>query len=163
MKSNTLISTISLLSQTLSTTAPTTLERRRSCAGQVCGTNCCTFITYCGNAAKSLCCLSGDVEVKGTGICCPPGSSVVGGQCCPAGGVNVGGKCCIGKNCGGTCCPGVCSANPFLKNKCLKTKKGCLAAGGSGDFCKVAADCPGKARYKKYCDNGCCTYTEIVF
>ena len=130
----------------------------RACNGEVCGSNCCTFITRCANAKKSMCCLSGEVDTNG--ICCQPGSTNVGGRCCAPGGVNVNGTCCMGKKCMGGCCPGICYVAPF---GCKRTKEGCVFAGGSGDFCQVKMDCPRKSRKRAACSNGCCTYQDIIF
>ena len=68
-----------------------------------CGTACCPTTltpnnpTYCADAAISLCCPVGRVNVGG--ICCLPEQSNVGGECiCPVGSTE----------CGTTCCKGIC-------------------------------------------------------
>jgi len=85
-----------------------------------CGNTCCDKSLeirpqYCANAAKSLCCPSGTVEINNQGVCCAPGSIVLSGKCCPAG----------SKLCGGDCCDGTCNSSGM----CVVSDQHCKALG----------------------------------
>jgi len=69
--------------------SPSSRLKRQACpAADRCGSACCSqdgFFTYfCANAARNLCCETGEREVSGK--CCPQGAPqrtiVCGGQCC---------------------------------------------------------------------------------
>jgi hypothetical protein len=117
-----------------------------------CGTKCCNpdtdtgddfHLYHCANAAKSLCCFEGEVEVGNTGKCCPRGSILLGGT-----------KCCDPRSilCGGECCVGTCDTS---SGECRSTitDEECRALGWAG----ACATTPW-SRSCNGCDElGCCT------
>lgn len=71
-----------------------------------CGSVCCDAVQFCGNAATSLCCNSGETAcgstccgagdtcaIAATGLCCETGETTCGSTCCPSGGSCVGSVC----------------------------------------------------------------------
>lgn len=120
--------------------------------GDVCGGICCDPVSpiplpgpvfgtnlHCANAARSLCCGFGQVEVGGQ--CCRQGEIIIGGICCKPGGKNCGdGKCCIGECQGdGTCkfnmTDADCRAKGRFEGTCTGKNIGTSECNGCRDGC----------------------------
>lgn len=119
-----------------------------------CNTGCCGIFDYCADWKTSTCCLEGEVALTD-----PSGYSTL---CCGENQFNAGGICCNKGTqwCGAICCPGNCIwtiENPGSPT-CQRTQAGCVALGGTGEFCSTSSNCAGSA----YCDNGCCINAPVI-